>query len=66
MGEGVRVFFKGIYLLYILYVLFFSDLKDWWVEKAGCKKLLYDREILSDLDEDDDDDLYDEDIKNKT
>ena len=40
------------------------DIYDWWVSQASCSQLLsYDREILSDLgDEEDDLDDYDDDI----
>ena len=36
----------------------------WWVSQAACTELSYDREILSDLDDDDDyNDYYEENRK---
>ena len=40
------------------------DIYDWWVSQASCSQLiLYDRDILRDLDDEDDDDDYDDDIE---
>ena len=41
------------------------DINDWWVSQASCSELiLYDRDILRDLDDEDDDlDDYDDDIE---
>ena len=41
------------------------DIYDWWVSQASCSQLIsYDREILRDLDDDEDDlDDYDDDIE---
>ena len=34
------------------------DIKDWWVNQAKCTRLVYDREILADLDDEDYEDYY--------
>ena len=40
------------------------DIYDWWVSQASCSQLiLYDRDVLRDLDDEDDDDDYDDDIE---